>query len=77
MVLVLVVWLALPVINYQRPKYGFDLGTYLGLGAVADQFVHGAAFPDIILEGIYELAIGFHSVDVAHQRIPSDKKLRA
>ena len=65
-------WFALPRIDDQGTEALQCLFTYLGLGAVANEFGGRTATSDIFLECAEEFAIGFASIGVANLGLGAD-----
>src|SRR5210317_942845 len=53
----------------------FDCGGHLGLGSVADELVHSAALPYIVLESLQELCVGLDSIDVTDEGSGASEEL--
>ena len=69
----LVVWFALPVLDDVVTWDIEYLIADLILSPVTNELVHGSPFPDVILEGINELRVGFHPVHVSHKALSTNE----
>ena len=61
-VLMLVVWFALPVLDEVVAEYVLYTLADFGLCTIADQLIHGTTLPDVVLQSIDKLLVGFHPV---------------
>jgi hypothetical protein len=66
-VLVLHEGLALPVANVERAEDVLDAGTGFDSSMVTEEALWGTAFANVVLEGVGELFLCLHTVDVANK----------
>ncbi len=74
-VLMLIMWLALPVIDAVSMQDFLDLVAYFNLGAVTDKLGQCSSCPDLIFQSIDELPISFDGINISDEGFDTNKNL--
>ena len=66
---------ALPVLDAIHAEYILYFFADLGLGIIADQYVHGSPFPDLVTEHLEELGIALTSMRIQELGLCTSEQL--
>ena len=56
-------------------KYVNNAVTDLSLSAIADELIHSPPMPDDVFQGMNELLVRFHAVEITHEAFRTDEEL--
>ena len=74
-ILMLQPWFTLPVFNAVGTENIMDLLGDFTLSSITDQLVHSTTLPNLVFQGVDELTVSLHAIDICNQRLGANKEL--
>ncbi len=74
-VLMLIMWLALPIVNAVSMQDFLDLVADLYLGTITDELCWSSPSLDLVFQSIDELPISFNGIDIRNEGFNTNKNL--